>query len=134
MPKFENNFWITNGKTVLIYDAAPEDERVVVKTKVLGVQEDYLSYLWPDPKKMLGGEIDIVRLRRVPHQFTELTKAGDRGEAIGLQHQFAFQVMDLVKRMAVTVGSLRAQQSWFVVFLQMPRFESFRARVRDHPL
>src|SRR5215471_5000595 len=46
MPELEDDFRIANGEPVLIRDAPPQDEGIVVETEFLGIEEYNLPHPW----------------------------------------------------------------------------------------
>jgi len=105
MAEFKNHLRITHRKTIFIGDAPPQDERIVVEAEVLRIEKDDLPYSWFRLLRMLRRKLDVVVRGGLTHELCILMKTRDRGKFDRIQDQLAFEVVDLVQRMAIAVAS-----------------------------
>src|SRR6516162_1804737 len=104
MTELKHDFRIAHREAVDIGDAPPQDKGVVVKTKIRSVAESDFSDIRPQPGLRVGDKANTRLLGRALHELAEITEALYRREAIGLQDELGFEVLDYVVGMAVGVS------------------------------
>ena len=106
--KLEDDLGIADRKPVDVVGPLAKDEGVVVEAKVGRIEEEN----FPDARlpvlEGLAGEIDVGLLRGSLHQPGELVEAVDRCEAVALEDELGFDVLNVVERVAVAVPALLA--------------------------
>src|SRR6516162_6340525 len=95
--KLQGDFRIAYGEAVNISDASPKDEGVAIEPHVGSVPEGDFPDTRPRIDAGVGDVPHIESLRCSAHELGEMTEAVDRGEAIGLQDQLGFEIMDLIQ-------------------------------------
>ena len=81
------------------------------------IQEEDFPNLRPQALEFLGGVINIGRLRGTTYDFAKIAEILYRGETLPLEDDLAFEIMNLIERMAVAEGSLFKIRRTF-----LPRF------------
>jgi hypothetical protein len=108
VPKLEDDLGIADRKPVDVVGPLAEDEGVVVEAKVGRIEEEN----FPDTRLLvlegLAGEVDVGLLRGPLHQPGELVEAVDRREAVALEDELGFDVLNVVERVAVAVPAFLA--------------------------
>src|SRR5260370_28746959 len=104
MPELEDDLGIAHGKTVHVADAPPQDEGVVIKTRIRSVDKNNLPDFRPAAGLRIVCEPSFQILGRALHQLAEVTKALNRGEAVGLQDELGLKVLKSIERMTVRVS------------------------------
>jgi len=103
MTKLEHDFRVADGKSIFVGDAATQYERIVVEAEIPGIEKHY----FPDARarflELPGGKADLQLFRGAAHDFAKIVKGRQRGEAIRLQNQLGFEIMDRVERMSITI-------------------------------
>ena len=93
------------GEAVFVSDAPAQDEGMVVESEVGGVEEED----FPDPgleNRTLRDKIDTELLCGSRDKITVFEENLCRREPIRLQNKLAFEILDLVERVAVAVLTL----------------------------
>jgi hypothetical protein len=106
MAELEDEFRDADGKPVLIVETPAQDERVVIESKVCGVQEQDFPDLGERILETLAGEVNVHLFRGALHQLGKVSEAVDGREAVALEDDLRFDIVNLVERMAVAVPSL----------------------------
>jgi hypothetical protein len=106
MAELEDEFRGADGKAVFIVETPAQDERVVIESKVCGIQEQDFPDLGERILETLSGKVDVRIFRGAPHQLGKPPEAVDRRETIALEDDLGFEIVNLVERMAVAVPSL----------------------------
>ena len=109
MAELEDDLGVPGRETVLVGDAAPQDEGVVVEPEVRRVHEEDFADLERRVDELVRREPDVVLGGRPLHDLREVEEALARHEVVGSQDELALEVLDLVERKAVRVlARLRA--------------------------
>jgi hypothetical protein len=104
--KFEDDFRVAHSKAVHVVDPPAQDKGVVVESEVLRIQEEDFPNLRPQTLEFLGGVINIGRLSGTTYDFAKIAEILYRSETLPLEDDLAFEIMNLIERMAVAEGSL----------------------------
>jgi hypothetical protein len=103
--ELEDNLGIPDRKSILVWDPPAQDEGVIIEAEVVRIDEQDLA----DPQRLLLksllGEFHAVRCCGLPHHFPEVKETRTRDEVVRPQHELAAQVLDLMQRKAVVVGT-----------------------------
>jgi hypothetical protein len=110
VPELEDELRIARRKAVLVRDAAPQDERVVVEPEVGGIEEENLANLERFIGEAPGQDLDAALLGRTAHDSSEGEEALPGCEAVWLQNELALEIMDVVERKAVDRRSRATSQ------------------------
>jgi hypothetical protein len=106
MAELEDEFRDADGKAVLIAETPAQDERVIIESKVCGVQEQDFPDLGEGILETLSGEVNVHLFRGAPHQLGKLSEAVDGREAVALEDYLGFEILNFVERMTVAVPPL----------------------------
>ena len=106
MAEFEDNLGVADGEAVFVGHAATQDERIVLQLEVGGIEKQDFANLRSRVFEGLAGKADVGSLGGAFHDFAEVVEIGFSGEAVTFEDELAFEVFDLVKRVAVGVLSL----------------------------
>ena len=109
MAKLEDDLGIADRKPVDVVGPLAKDEGVVVEPKVGRIEEENLPDARLRVPEGLAGEIDVGLLRGSLHQPGELVEAVDRREAVALEDELGFDVLNVVQRVAVAVPAFLAR-------------------------
>ena len=96
MAKLEDDFRVAHRKAIDVVDAPAQNEGVVVKPKVLGIHEQDFPNLGSQTFKILRRVPDARRLGRATHDLAKIAKILDRSEALSLENDFAFEIMNVI--------------------------------------
>src|SRR5262249_20069650 len=106
MTKFEDDFRVAHSKAVHVVDPPAQDKGVVVESEVLRIQEEDFPNLRSHALEFFGGVINIGRLSGATYDFAKIAEILYGGETLPLEDDLAFEIMKVIERMAVAVGSL----------------------------
>src|SRR5688572_26471882 len=101
----EDDFRVADRKTILIGNAATQDEGVVVETKIRGVQEQHFANLQRLLVPPLGVDDHAGFGGGLAQHIHKIEKALARGQAVGLQEKFAAEILELVDRQTVRINA-----------------------------
>src|SRR4029453_12356011 len=110
--KFEDNFRVADRKAIHVVDAPAQNEGVVVKPKVLGIHEQDFPNLGPQTFRIFRRVTDARRLGRATHDLAKIAEILDRSEALSLENDFAFEIMNVVEGMPVAVCAWLEIGNW----------------------
>src|SRR5215813_1457606 len=103
LAELEHNLGIARWKSVLVENAAPQDEGVVVEPVVRRVEKDDFANLQRRIQELPTREGDFVLGGGTTHDLGEVKQALARREVVRFQDELALQIPDLVERHAVGV-------------------------------
>src|SRR3954468_18588677 len=97
MTKLEHDLRIAHGKAVHVGDTPTQNERVGVERKVGGIEEHNFSDFRSKVGFFVLDEADADLLRRSPNDLAEIAEALHRREAVRLQDELRFQILNPVE-------------------------------------
>src|SRR5215469_11575973 len=103
VPEFEDEFGLADRESVLVRNPAAQDESVVVKAEVLGIDEQHFADLDWLRDEVIGRELCPVLFGRLAHDLSKVKEALARIELVGPQNQFAAEVLDMMERHPVGI-------------------------------
>ncbi len=92
--ELKDHFRIAHGEAINVGYAPPQNEGVVCIGGVRRVEENDFSDIGPQANLWVGDKPDSEFFRRALHELAEVAETVDRGEAVGLQDDFGFEVLN----------------------------------------
>src|SRR5262249_1141786 len=87
---------VPDGEPVLVGDAPPQDEGIVVESEIRRVHEEDFANLQRGIDEIFAGEIDVGLGCRPTHDLGKIEEALAGGEVVRSQDELALEVLDLV--------------------------------------
>ena len=97
VPKLENDFRFAYGEARFVDNALPQDEGVIVESKVGCIQEHHLPDCGLEDDSFVG-KSHTKFLRRLCHQLSVIKKDLCGREGIGLEDKLALEILNVVER------------------------------------
>jgi hypothetical protein len=100
--ELENDLWVTSGEAVRVANTPPQNECVIVESKISRIPEEH----FPDLRlrgQPLVDKTNTELLCSLRDQLAIVEEGLCRRETVGLQDELALEILDIIQRMPVAI-------------------------------
>src|SRR6202008_2115717 len=99
----EDDFRIPDQETVFVQEPPAQDERVLIKQEIRGIQEQDFAQSRLDVLEAHGVEADVGLQGGLSDKVAEVAEGLGRNEAIASQNELHLEILQLVNRLTVAI-------------------------------